>query len=430
MVQARQVDKLRIAVIGAGIVGVSTALWLQRDGHDVVLIDREGPAAGASYGNGGVLAACAIIPVNAPGLLTNAPGMLLRADSPLFLRWSYLPKLLPWLMRYLARANDHDTRHVAKALHALIYDSYEQHLALARGTGAARWLKPSDYLYVYKDRHAFQKDALSWALRRDMGVAWQELEGAALQDYDPIFSGTRNFAVRMAGHGTITDPGKYVEALCAHFQHKGGELLIANVQDFERSEGSVSGVTTEAGHIDCDAMVLAGGVWSKPLAQKLGLSVPMESERGYHIDLINPSVMPRAPMMLASGKFVVTPMEGRIRCAGIVEFGGLNARASRGPIALLQRQIHEAIPGLHYERFEQWMGHRPATCDSIPFIGPIAKAPNCYCAFGHHHIGLTGGPKTGRLIADMIARRVSNIDLAPFDVSRFTRQSLTQSRSG
>ncbi|MCP4182450.1 MAG: FAD-dependent oxidoreductase [Hyphomicrobiales bacterium] len=409
-----------IAIIGAGIVGVSSAIWLQRAGHKVILIDREGPAAGTSYGNGGVLASCGVVPVNAPGLLKSAPGMLMRPDSPLFVRWSYLPKLLPWLIGYMRRANKKDTRNTAKALTAILYDSLEQHQALAKGTGAEQWLKPSDYVFIYKDRAAFEKDAYGWSLRREMGYEWDELEGDALSKYEPIFQGTRNFGVRFANHGTITDPGKYVTKLAENMQNQGGELIIAQALDIETQNGSVNGVRTSSGLIKCDAVVLAAGVWSKSLAEKLGVKVPMESERGYHIELINPSVMPKSPMMLASGKFVITPMEGRIRCAGIVEFGGLETPESRAPFNLLKKQIHEAIPGLTYDSIEEWMGHRPAPSDSIPFIGEIKTAPGIYSAFGHHHIGLTGGPKTGRIIADLISGRKNNVDLAMYDVSRFT----------
>lgn len=410
----------KIAIIGAGIVGVSAAIWLQRDGYDVVLIDREGPAAGASFGNGGVLASCAVVPVNAPGLATSAPAMIFNADSPLFIRWSYIPKMLPWLLKYMRRANARDARMTATALTAILYDSLEQHQALAAGTGAEKWLKPSDYVFIYADRAGFEKDSAGWSLRREMGFKWQELEGDAVDQYDPIFQGTRKFAVRLADHGHITDPGEYVKALATHFVDQGGEIVVAEARDIVLDGGKLKGIETTSGLIDCTQLVLAAGVWSKNLAAKLGVNVPLESERGYHLELINPSVMPRSPMMLTSGKFVVTPMEGRIRCAGIVEFGGLKAPASKAPIDLLKRQIHAAIPDLTYDRTEEWMGHRPTLSDSIPLIGPFAKVPDAYAAFGHQHIGLTAGPKTGRLVADMIANRKSNIDLAPYRVSRFT----------
>ncbi len=413
-------EKQTVAVVGAGIVGISAAIWLQRDGHDVVVIDKEGPAAGTSYGNGGVLASCAIVPVNSPGLISHAPAMLVQADSPLFLRWSYLPRMMPWLLKYLSRANAKDARKVAKALTYILHDSFEQHTALVKGTGAEKWLKPSDYLFVYHDRAAFEKDAFAWRLRREMGFKWDELDAKAFNRYEPIFQGSRNFAIRLKGHGFISDPGKYVIALARHFEKQGGKIIITQATDITHESGSVTGVETTSGTIDCQHVVLAAGVWSKNMSEKLGAKTPMESERGYHIELINPSVMPRSAMMLASGKFVITPMEGRIRCAGIVEFGGLEGPASKEPVALLKKQIHQAIPGLTYDRLEHWMGHRPALSDSIPFIGPYKNVTGAYAAFGHHHIGLTGGPKTGRMIADMVASRTTNNDLAPYQVSRFT----------
>ncbi len=409
-----------IAIIGAGIVGVSTAIWLQRSGHRVILIDKQGPAAGTSYGNGGVLASCAVIPVNAPDLIRSAPAMLFNPKSPLFIRWAYLPRMLPWLFRYIKRANKRDAEQTARALTTLLHDSLEQHQALAEGTGAEKWLKPSDYIFIYKDRAAFNKDAFAWNLRKKMGFHWQILEGSKLDEYEPIFQGTRNFGVRLTNHGTISDPEKYVKALASHMEEQGGRMLIATASDIKKTKNDIKGVQTDVGLVECDDVVLAAGIWSRPLAEKLGLNIPMETERGYHIELINPSLMPRSPMMLTSGKFVITPMEGRIRCAGIVEFGGLDLPESTAPYELLKQQVHEAIPGLTYERIEQWMGHRPAPSDSIPFIGPLKNTPGAYLAFGHHHIGLTGGPKTGRMIADMITARNSNIDLACYDVSRFT----------
>ena len=413
-------SKKTVAIIGAGIVGVSSAIWLQRDGHKVILIDREGPAAETSFGNGGVLASCAIAPVNSPGLIKTAPGMLLHADSPLFMRWSYLPKMLPWLVKFLARANDTDARRAAKALTQILYDSLEQHQALAKGTGAEKWLKPSDYVFVYDDYKGFEKETFTWSLRREMGFEWDELSAEEFNNYEPIFQGTRNFAIRLKNHGLISDPGKYVEALARHFEQQGGEIVIAAANDIIEKNGNVVGIKTDHGVIDCDIAILAAGAWSKQLSEKLGAATPLETERGYHIELINPSVMPRSAIMLVSGKFVITPMEGRIRCAGIVEFGGLDKPADKAPIELLKRQIHQALPGLKYDHIEEWMGHRPTLSDSIPFIGPYKKVKGAYAAFGHQHIGLTGGPKTGKMIADMVANRQINMDVAPYETSRFT----------
>lgn len=408
-----------IVIVGAGIVGVATAIWLQREGREVVLIDRTGPGEGTSYGNAGVLASCSVVPLVVPGLVAKAPRMLFSPSEPLFLRWSYLPTLAPWLWRYLRYGKDSEVRRIASALYPIIGDSLSDHQALARGTGAAKRIVPSDYCYLYRDRSDFEADAYLWSLRREHGFEWEELEGAALHEYDPIFSPKLGFAARMGNHGRINDPGAYVKELAEHVIKEGGRLIRSEVTDFIRSGDRIVGVRAGSETILCSAVVLAAGVWSKALTAKLGLNVPLESERGYHLELWNPSVMPRAPMMIAAGKFVATPMEGRLRLAGIVEFGGLDAPPSRKPFEFLLNNVKNAIPGIRWEETKRWMGHRPAPVDSIPLIGEMPSAKGVWLGFGHHHVGLTGGPKTGRLLAQMISDKKPNIDMTPYAPSRF-----------
>ncbi|MDJ0821816.1 MAG: FAD-binding oxidoreductase, partial [Paracoccaceae bacterium] len=244
-----------IAVIGAGIVGVSTAIWLQRDGYKVILLDREGPAAGASQGNGGVLASCSVIPVTTPGLLGKAPKMLFSPNQPLFLKWSYLPKLLPWLIRYLGTANAKDVRKRAAALTPIIGDSLADHQALAAGTGAERWILPSDYLYLYNNRAHYEGDAFGWSVRKENGFAWDELEDAAWRAYDPIFSPDITFAARLKDHGRISDPGAYVRALAAHAESQGAQIIKAQVDDVVHDNGRLVGLRAGGETIACDAAV-------------------------------------------------------------------------------------------------------------------------------------------------------------------------------
>ncbi len=408
-----------IAIVGAGIVGVSTAIWLQRDGHTVTLIDRLAPGEGASYGNGGVLATCAMVPVTGPGLLKKVPGMLFDRNQPLFLKWGYLPKLLPWLRKYLSYANEPDTRRIASAIQGVVSDSVDEHRALSKGTGAERWVVSSDYLYLYKNRAAFEGDALAWDIRRGHGITWEELEGEALRAFDPCYAPEQEFGVRMGDHGRISDPGRYVKALAAHVEAEGGTLVTGEVTGFRRDGDQITGIEIGSDVVDCDAAVLATGAWSGPLAKAFGLNVPLESERGYHIELWEPSFMPKTPVMIASGKFVATPMDGRLRLAGVVELGGLTAPPSRAPFELLKTAALAAMPGLTWARETEWMGHRPAPADSIPVIGAAPGLKGAYTAFGHHHIGLTSGPKTGRLLAQMISGRQPNLDLGAYSPARF-----------
>jgi D-amino-acid dehydrogenase len=409
-----------IVVIGAGIVGISTAIWLQRSGCRVIVVDRGKPGhdKGTSYGNGGIIVPSGVAPVTGPGMIAKSPKMLLDPNFPLFLRWSYLPKLLPWLMKYLSNANATDTRRISKGLSVIVGGAVDQHKSLVRGTPAEKWIADSDYCFAYADRAAFEADEFVFGLRRDAGQVPEVIEGDAVREYEPEMGASVTLLAVMKDHGYVRSPGKYVAALAEVFQSEGGEIRQVEVRDVDLSDGRITGVVTDQGRIACDAAVLATGVWSKPLAKKLGVNVPLESERGYHIVFKDPSMNLRSTYMMTGGKFVVTPMEAGIRCAGVVEFGGLDAPASEGPIKLLRRQVAQYFPQLEYSGTEEWMGHRPATSDSLPVIGELGQT-GVFAGFGHHHIGLTGGPKTGRLIADLIMQGGSNIDLSPFDPKRF-----------
>ena len=412
------VAKKKVVIVGCGIVGVSSAIWLQRAGFDVTLVDKTGPAAGAAYGNAGVLAACSVVPVTVPGLLAKAPGMLIKRDSPLFMIWSYLPTLLPWLVKYLARANADDNIKVANALQPLLHDTYKQHVALAAESDAAKYINPGSYIFAYDDKQAFAADAYAWNVRKDMGYHWEELDRAAFTEEEPIFQGNIGYAVKVPDHGRISDPGAYVAALAQYAVDSGARLVIDSVHDIAIENGRATGVISASGRLDCDHVVIATGVWSGELVKTLGFKLPLESERGYHIELVNPSQMPNSPTMIASGKFVTTPMDGRIRCAGVIEFGGISAARNTKPIELLRSQVARIMPGLTYDRVDEWLGHRPAPADSIPYIGAFSNTEGVWGAFGHHHIGLSAGPTTGRMIANMIKGTEPTVPLAPYGFLR------------
>ncbi|MFW8594947.1 NAD(P)/FAD-dependent oxidoreductase [Cribrihabitans neustonicus] len=405
-------------VIGAGINGAAAAIWLARAGHEVTLIDKGTPGMGTSYGNACLLASCAMVPVTVPGLALKGPKYLLDPEFPLFLRWPYAPRLLPWLARYLSHANDRGTRRIARALTGITADSLEQHQALTAGTPAAKWVQPSEYNFAYESRAAFEADAYGWALRREAGFIPEIIEGPAVQEKEPILSDAIQLLAVNKNHGYILNPASYVQDLVTLLEEMGGRFVRAEVRDFDLAGGRLAAVETSAGRFDCTAAVLAAGVWSKPLMRKLGLRVPLESERGYHLTFRGPSQRPQNPMMLASAKFVATPMEQGLRCAGVVEFGGLTEVRSKAPLGFLRRKVREVFPQMQAESVDEWMGHRPAPSDSLPLIGEVAST-GVYAAFGHHHIGLTGGAKTGRMVAALIAGQPINTDMRPFSPNRF-----------
>lgn len=410
---------MQVLVAGAGIVGISTAIWLQRAGHDVTVVDREGPASGTSHGNAGVLAAGAVVPVTTPGLMRKAPGMLFNRDGPLFLRWSYLPRLIPFLTRYLSYATDAHVDHYAQAMSMLLHDTVEQHQALAADTPAAKYISTEDYCFGYSTQKEFEADSYGWDKRNAQNVEFEVVSGAEFAVYDPLFGDAFETVVRCKNHGRISDPGAYVQALAEHFVAQGGTVQITQINDIEMNDGAVTALLTHDGRLSADKVVFAMGPWSREIAHKLGVKVPFESERGYHIELINPSVMPRAPTMVASGKFVLTPMQGRLRAAGVIELGGLDAPASRAPLEMLRRQVKSLLPDVTYDDVVEWMGHRPAPADSLPLIGANDKGGRSYSAFGHQHVGLTAGPKTGRVLAELISERAPNMDLRPFDPTKY-----------
>jgi D-amino-acid dehydrogenase len=414
-------DPGRIAIVGAGINGVATAIWLSRSGLRPILFDPAEPGTGASGGNAGVLAASAVVPVPTPGLWRRAPRMALDPDQPLFLRWRYLPRLAPWLVRYLSYGTWPKVRRISSALAPLLFDALEQHQALSAGTEAAQYVVASDYVHLFADRASFEAGAEAWALRHAAGHQWRELEGPTLAAYQPGLGPAITFAAAIGGHGHISDPPAYHAALMQAALDAGARRIAARVTDIAHRDGRVTGVIAQGETHPCDTVIVTAGAWSAGLMRALGLRIPLETERGYHLDLIGASPRPKAPLMVSTGQFVMTPMRGRVRLAGVLEFGGLAAPASRAPFDLLRRQARAAFPGLTWEREERWMGHRPAVPDSLPLIGPIPGLTGAWAGFGHHHVGLTAGARTGRMLAQMITGTTPNLDTAPYAPARFLR---------
>ena len=414
------VSAQKIAVVGAGIVGVSTAEWLRRDGHTVTLIDRIDPGqpGQTSFGNAGILAASSYIPVPVPGLLSKVPKMLLDPLGPLHLKWSYLPRLMPWLLPFLRRANKEDVLATVKALSTITSDTVDQHMALAQGTPAEAYIVPGIYAFIYRSKEACEGDEFGHAIRQGEGVNIEFRDRERLLQDDPNLGTEYNYAACHMDHGWVTNPGGYVAALYGHFRSEGGGFVQGEVDDIRPTSAGVE-VTVGGETHAFDQTVLAGGAWSGKLAKKLGHKPALETERGYHVVLQNPSHVPPFPYMLTDAKFVATPMDMGLRCAGQVEFGGLTAKPSDAPFRIVKTRIKQLYPTLSWEGEDRWLGHRPSTVDSVPFIGPSPKAKQIHFAFGAQHIGLTTGPKTGRLIADMIGGRTPNIDMQPFRVGRF-----------
>jgi len=407
-----------IIVIGAGICGLSTAIWLQRSGHSVLLMDKGMPGMGASYGNAGLLAQWAIAPVTSPTLWREAPKYLLDPNSPLFMKWSYLPRLLPWLGKFLSHATDAATRRIVASQIPLVCDAVDQHKSLVRGTDLEDWVSDSKFSYAYKSKAHFDADAYTWDLKKSAGFEPTLVTGSAVQDCEPILGPAVQCLAVLEGQGHIVNPGQYITELTKYFTKKGGKFIQAEVHDLHKIDGRISHIDTDKGSFECSHAVITAGIWSKDLMKKIGLKVPLEAERGYHVIFENPSEMPRNPMMITAGKFAVNPMDMGLRCAGTVELGDHHAGPSAAPIKLLMRHAKEVFPNLTYKGTQEWMGFRPSTPDSLPLIGELGNS-GIYTGFGHQHVGLTAGPKTGRLIAQMIDGNTPNIDMSPYAPERY-----------
>ncbi len=410
-----------VIVVGAGIVGVAAAIHLQRDGRRVVLVDERAPGEGTSFGHAGVLAGGSVVPVNAPGLLFKIPGMLADPLGPLSLSLAHLLRRLPWFVRYMLASRRSVVECTARGLAHLVFDTLEQHRALSAGTPAERWLKNGPYVHLYSDERGFRKDGYAWALRRAHGATWDEVSGEALRNLIPGLAPEGRFAVVLRDrHGFCADPGRYVKDLAAHFVGTGGTLVQAKVEGFLRRGGAVTGVATSAGAMPADRVVVAAGAWSGDLARSLGLHLPIESERGYHVMLKGARDGPAFPVLWTRGKCVLTPMTEGLRMAGQVEFAGLEAPPRPRRAEVLVEHARRLFPGIGEVQVESWMGHRPVLPDSLPAIGAPRHFPNVVFACGHHHVGFTAGPKTGRIVADMMAGHASNVDLSRYSPDRFS----------
>ncbi len=417
----------RVGVIGAGMVGVCAARWLQRDGHSVFLIEPGNPGEGASFGNAGAFNGSSVTPVAMPGVIRQVPHWLKDPLGPLSLRWTYLPTILPYLARMVRSATPEKVRAQARALRPLIAPTVKLVRELARDAGAEELIHQRGHLYVYRSAEALAKDGLAWALRRENGVVVDEFDADELRQLEPVLSReyVRGLLVRENGH--TSNPHGLVTRLFEQFRRDGGDIVRAHATGFRLDGKRLTAIRTDAGELPADAAVVCAGAWSKPLAAALGDKVPLETERGYHLMIRDPEVMPRIPTADADGKFVATPMELGLRLAGTVELAGLKAPPDWRRSRILLTQARRMLPGLaptdqgeHDEdRITVWMGHRPALPDSLPVIGPSRASPDVIYAFGHGHIGMTSAPMTGRIVADLVTGRPAPIDISPFAAGRF-----------
>jgi glycine/D-amino acid oxidase-like deaminating enzyme len=408
-----------IVVLGAGIVGVATALYLQRDGHDVRLIDRDEPGRGCSFGNAGLIQCSSVVPLATPGVLAAVPRMLLDPDQPLVLRWRHLPSLMPYLTRFIREAHPHRVDANARALAAIIPRSYDAYRPLIDEGGLHHLLRRAGELYVYESDSAFHAARTGLDIRRKHGVEIEMLEGDEVRELEPALSAIVRHGVFLPNSYATSDPFRFVSALAARFVANGGKIVRAEVQDLRvQPDGSLQ-LQTAQGMLEAEKLVIATGAFSARWAHRLGSRVILNSERGYHMMLPHPAAPLKKVVLSGEYRFAMTPLETGVRLAGTAELSRIGAPPDYSRARRLFPLAKRLLPDLQNEESEMWMGHRPSTPDSLPVIDQSPVHRNVFYAFGHGHSGLSLGGVTGTMIADLVAGRTQRSPSNPLRIDRF-----------
>jgi D-amino-acid dehydrogenase len=408
------VEPRRITVIGAGMVGVSCALFLRRDGHDVTIMDPNDPGSGASYGNAGSISVSSVVPSSTPGLLKRVPKMLMDRESPLVLRWPYLPRLAPWLLGFVANSARHRVEGNARATARLfdhVLDSYD---ILIRETGCGELINPTGTLKVFETDESYAASAFERAMMDECGVRYDVLSLDELRQMESNLAPIFRHALFIPDSRHIHSPGGLVERLAESFVSGGGRILREQVRDVRVDGDGVPTVVTDGGEHVTDRVIVAMGARSGTLARRLGARVVLDAERGYHIMFPEPERSINRYIQFADRKFSMSPQADGIRMTALVELASVDAPPDYRRIRRLKPLAARALPGLSAEEKSIWMGARPSTPSNVPVIGRSPRHDAVYFAFGHSHLGMTLGPVTGRLIADLVAGRDTGLDMTPY----------------
>ncbi len=411
---------MHVAVVGAGIVGVCSALHLRNAGHDVTLLDPRAPGTATSFGNAGGIVTGAVVPNSTPALRRNLFHILRDRDSPVRLRWSYLPKLSPWLLRFLLEGRDARVRQIAQALQPLSTRAYEAHRELIALSGADGIVRPVGWLKVYATEAGLAETQYDREIMAANNVRFDVLQADDIRQLEPALAPRFIKGLFQPDGAFVSSPYKLTAAYAGQFVRMGGAIVQERVRGVTPGPTGVT-LDCELGYRTADAVVIAAGAWSKELVRQVGDRVLLDTERGYHLNLERGEAGDlRRPVVFADqGGFVLAPMQDGIRLTSGVELAGLDAPPDFAPIRRLVPRARDVLPGLSDRVTRQWMGYRPSTPDSLPVIGRSPRSPHVYYAFGHQHLGLTLSAITGRLIAALVSDLAPDIDLSPYRIERF-----------
>jgi D-amino-acid dehydrogenase len=408
-----------VAVIGAGIVGACCAGWLQKKGLRVTLIERNAPGEATSFGNAGSLSPTAVLPVAMPGMMRQIPGWLVDPLGPLTVRWSYLPRALPWLVRFLRRANPEAMWDTANSLRPLLQPLFECYAPLVERAEVQELIRREGIVYIYDSEAEFRASKRAEDMRRKLGAVLEDLDAADIRRMVPGLSSAFKWGTYAPENGYTTNPSRLARAIAESVAEHGGSLVKADATDLAPQRGGKVVVRTSAGEIAVDAVVVAAGAWSHRLAARVGDRIPLETQRGYHVTVADPGVDPGRMVNWVTPRVFATPMEMGMRFAGTVEIAGLDAAPNWERADALLRLGKRLYPDMNTSQVSRWMGHRPCLPDSMPVIGPSPRAANGFYAFGHGHVGMCGAPGTGRTIAELVAGEKPQVDITPFRPERF-----------
>ena len=411
----------RVTIIGAGIVGVSSAAWLQREGYDVTLIDSAGVGEGASFGNAGNISPGAVVPYSIPGFLSQVPGWLLDPQGPLCVRPSAFFKVMPWLLAAAKSGTTEAALKTSRAMRALHRGSLEAYDVLTRGTEAASLIERCGQLYVSERPDGARGSQLVQFMREAAGVRTIALNEAEIREAEPALAPIFKSGLLLPDNGRCKNPHALVTSLAREAERRGATIQLGHVTGFESNGDRVQAVLVDGKAQPVERVVIAAGAASGALSAKLGTRLPVEAERGYHVTISDPGVMPRLPVSNVDAKFVCAPMNMGLRLAGTVEFAGLDAMPDWKRASLLEAQARRMFPAVRMEGVTRWSGNRPSLPDGLPVLGVAPKYANAVFAFGNSHFGMSAGPVMGKIVAQLIAGRTPEIDLEPYSPTRFAR---------
>jgi glycine/D-amino acid oxidase-like deaminating enzyme len=411
-------NRFKIGVIGAGIQGVSNALFLQKKGFDVTMFDRDVPGSpSASYGNAGHFSPYACVLMNRPDVLTDLPAMLLSSTGPLALKWNYVPKMIPWFFQFLRNCTTKKMMHTAKNMNQILDLALSAYDELFDDIDLDGLVEKKGILYIWNDQSLKSRE-LEIKVRNELGVDQQVVSPKEIHDLEPNIKPFYHGGVYYKYGRHARNPKKILVKLFNLFLKKGGKFLKMNVQDIN-FENEKPAVKTETQRYIFDKLVIACGAFSKKLTDNLGEKIPLDSERGYHVHFKDCDHLLNRPVIFSNRGFGITPMEQGLRVVGTVEFGGLTNPLSKPRVKNLINNAKYMLGDLP-EHEDEWLGFRPTLPDFLPVMGPSKNYKNIFYCFGHHHLGWTLGPISGKIIAGMIAEENTNLNLSPYSSIRFS----------